>query len=215
MTETTPLKKGAAPDSTANPNEPAYVKLTAIVLATLGIGTGLAYGSLFLDSDLAKEIRDKKLGMVEAMDLQWCYLALVVLGRTVALLNFVPTGYKNGLQGNIRSNPFFLQTTGDDTTQPQQMVLYREDGFHGKYNRANRSVHHMVETSGAFLAAVGPVGWLFPRQTFGAVLLFCAGRILHQKGYTQGYGQHALGFVLSLLGTLLVEGLALLVVFLL
>ena len=213
MAKTAPLKS-AAPDSTANPSEPAYVKLTAILLATLGVFTGLAYGSLFLDSDMAKEIREKKLKLVEAMDLKCCYLALVVLGRTVALVNFVPIGYKNGLKGNIRSNPFFFQTTGD-TTQPKQMVLYREDGFHGKYNRANRSVHHMVETSGAFFAAVGPVGWLFPRQTFGAVLLFCAGRILHQKGYTQGYGQHGLGFVLSLLGTLLVEGLALLVVFLL
>ena len=213
MAKTAPLKS-AAPDSTANPSEPAYVKLTAILLATLGVFTGLAYGSLFLDSDMAKEIREKKLKLVEAMDLKWCYLALVVLGRTVALVNFVPIGYKNGLKGNIRSNPFFFQTTGD-TTQPKQMVLYREDDFHGKYNRANRSVHHMVETSGAFFAAVGPVGWLFPRQTFGAVLLFCAGRILHQKGYTQGYGQHGLGFVLSLLGTLLVEGLALLVVFLL
>jgi len=210
MTETTPLKSDA-PESTPNPSEPAYPKLAATVLAMLGIGTGLAYGSLFLDSEMGKGVRDSKLGLVEAMDLKWGYLSLVLLGRTVAMLNFVPTGYKNGLKGNIRSNPFFFQTVGDN----KSMVLYREDGFHGKYNRANRSVQHMVENSGAFFAAVGPVGWIFPRQTFGAVLLFCAGRILHQKGYTQGYGKHAIGFALSLLGILTVEGLALLVVFLL
>jgi len=210
MTETTPLKSDA-PESTPNPSEPAYPKLAATVLAMLGIGTGLAYGSLFLDSEMGKGVRDSKLGLVEAMDLKWGYLSLVLLGRTIAMLNFVPTGYKNGLKGNIRSNPFFFQTVGDN----KSMVLYREDGFHGKYNRANRSVQHMVENSGAFFAAVGPVGWIFPRQTFGAVLLFCAGRILHQKGYTQGYGKHAIGFVLSLFGILTVEGLALLVVFLL
>jgi len=210
MTETTPLKSDA-PESTANPSEPVYPKLAATLLAMLGVGTGLAYGSLFLDSEMGKGVRDSKLGLVEAMDLKWGYLSLVLLGRTVAMLNFVPTGYKNGLKGNIRSNPFFFQTADDN----KSMVLYREDGFHGKYNRANRSVQHMVENSGAFFAAVGPVGWIFPRQTFGAVLLFCAGRILHQKGYTQGYGKHGIGFVLSLFGILTVEGLALLVVFLL
>lgn len=212
MSETTPLKneKADAAESTSGPSEPSYAKLVATMSMMLGVGTGLAYGSLLLDSEMGKGVRDSKLGLVEAMDLKWGYLSLVLLGRTIAILNFVPTGYKKGLKGNIRSNPFFFETVDDN----KSMVLYREDGFHGKYNRSNRSVQHMVENSGAFLAAIGPVGWVFPRQTFGAVLLFCIGRIVHQKGYSQGYGQHALGFVLSLLSILTIEGLALLVVLL-
>merc|ERR1711971_1217169 len=118
--------------------------------------------------------------------------------------------YKKGLKGNIRSNPFFFETVSGDGNKAQ-LVLFKEEGFHGMYNRSNRSVQHMVETSGAFLAAIGPVGWIFPRQTFGLVVVFCAGRILHQKGYAKGYGGHGPGFGLSMLSLLTLEGLALLV----
>merc|ERR1712224_790717 len=197
-----------APVSNPDPKDPNYPKLASRVLMMLGVGTGLAYLSLLLDSESGKGVRASKLEVVEAMDLKWGYLALVVLNLTVTLVNFVPTGYKNGLKGNMRSNPFYFQTTDDKQT----MVVYKEDGFHGKYNRANRSVQHMIENFGAFLATLGPVGWVFPKQTFGAVSMFCAGRILHQKGYTEGYGKHAIGFALSLLAILIVEGLALLVV---
>lgn len=197
-----------APASNPDPKDPNYPALASRVLMMLGVGTALAYGSLFLDSEFDRGVRTSKLGMVQAMDLKWGYLALVVLNLTVTMVNFVPTGYKNGLKGNLRSNPFYFQTTDDKQT----MVVYKEDGFHGKYNRANRSVQHMVENFGAFLATVGPVGWVFPKQTFGVVSMFCAGRILHQKGYTEGYGKHAIGFVLSLMAILIVEGLALLVV---
>lgn len=217
MSETTPLKddkNATASTSTntnettdaANPKEPNYLITTAILLAMLGVGTGAAYGSLFLDSDAGVAARAAKLSLVASMDLKWVYGSLILLGRTVALLNFVPTGYKNGMKGNARANPFFFETADAQKT----VVLYREDGFHGRYNRSNRSLQHMVENSGAFFAAVGPVGWLFPRPTFAAVAVFCAGRVLHQRGYASGYGSHALGFVLALLALLTVEGLALL-----
>lgn len=203
--ETTPLKDdGKAVASSPNPKDPSYPKTAAIVMVMLGIGAGLAYGILSLDSEAIKNARAAKMDIVESMDLRWVYASLVLLGRTIALLNFVPTGYKNGLKGNIRSNPFFFESSDG------KLVLYKEDGFHGKYNRSNRSVQHMVENSGAFWAAVGPVGWLFPRQTFGCVVTFCVGRIVHQKGYSGGYGKHALGFIFSTLSVLTLEGLALL-----
>jgi len=190
--------------ASAEPNDPSYAKLGAIMLVMLSVGAGVAYGTLFLDSDAGKNARDAKLEIVTSMDLVWVYAALVLLGRTIAMLNFVPTGYKNGLDGNVRSNPFFYETSDG------KLVLYKEDGFHGKYNRANRSVQHMLENSGAFWASIGPVGWIYPRQTFGCVVAFCVGRLLHQKGYTDAYGKHAPGFILQLLSILTMEGLALL-----
>merc|ERR1712013_648271 len=76
-----------------------------------------------------KNARDAKLEIVTSMDLVWVYAALVLLGRTIAMLNFVPTGYKNGLDGNVRSNPFFYETSDG------KLVLYKEDGFHGSSTR--------------------------------------------------------------------------------
>merc|ERR1712227_1153440 len=205
MSETKPLKSNgetAAPQSSPDPQEPSYVKLTIIQLVVLAIGTGLAFASLAADSK--KELYDSKIATIREMDFQWVYLALVVLGRTIGMLNFVPTGYKNGLKGNIRSNPFFYQTADDKKT----MVLFQEDGPNGKYNRANRSVQHMIENSLAFMASIAPVGWLYPKQVSAIVCVFSVGRILHQKGYTSGYGGHAIGFLLATLSTAAMEGLA-------
>ena len=215
MSETTPLNNddktppttaAAANDgaTTAAPTAPNYPMTVVILFVMLAIGTGLAKATLKLDA-ANSGVYESKILLVKAHDLQWLYLALVVLGRTVQLVNFVPTVFKNGLKGNIRSNPFFFQTNDHRKT----MVLFQEDGTNGMYNRANRSVQHMVESFGAFLASIGPVGYLFPKQTFGLVVGFSLGRVLHQKGYITGYGKHAIGFLLSTLSILTMEGLAL------
>lgn len=211
-TETTPLNKDKATMSTTkeapNNKSPDYPFLTGAMLAVLAVGFGLANGSIALAGDSQKEAFNSKIQALKATDLQWLYLALVVLGRTIGLLNFVPMVYKKGMAGNIRSNPFFFETNGDDDEAPT-MVLYKQDGPHGMYNRANRSVQHMIENTGGFFAAIGPVGYVFPKQTCAMVVVFCAARVLHQRGYSSGYGGQAAGFMLSMLPILTLEGLAL------
>lgn len=184
---------------------PNYLANTGISLAMLVIGTGLGLVSLKFDGN--KSTYDTKIERLQQEDLQWLYLALVVFASMITLVNFVPIGYKNDLKGNVRSNPFFYETDDDNKT----LVLFKEDGKEGMYNRSNRSVHHMVETFGGFLAIIGPVGYVFPKQTFGAVCVFSLGRILHQKGYSNGYGGHAAGFLLAKLSSLTLEGLALII----
>jgi len=204
--ETTPLKKeSTTADADAKATTPSYPTMTAILLVMLAIGVGIAYGILSFQDAAQRAAYDSKIAIVRATDLQWLYLGLVVLGRTISMLNFVPTSYKGHLKGNIRSNPFFFQTVDAAKT----LVVFKDDGLEGMYNRSNRSVQHMVENAGTVFAAVGPVGWLLPKPTFWIICVFCAGRIVHQKGYSTGYGSHALGFVLSLIGILTLEGLAL------
>jgi len=186
-------------------DEPNYVKLIGMVMMMLAIGTGMAMASVRFDSN--KSTCDTKIEGLQQADLQWLYLALVVLGRMIAIVNFVPMGYKNNLKGNIRSNPFFYNTEDENKT----LVLFKEDGSMGMYNRSNRSIQHMVENIGVLLASIGPVGYVFPKQTFGIVCVFSLGRILHQKGYSKGYGKHAIGFLLSTLSVLTIEGLSLIV----
>jgi len=189
------------------PKDPNYPVLAGLVFFMLSVGTGVAFGLLALDKS-KPEIYESKIQTIRDGDLQWLYLGLVLLGRMIALLNFSPTGYKNGLKGNIRSNPFFFETV-DGEKGKKTMVLYQEEGANGKYNRSNRSIQHMVENSGAFFATIGPVGFVFPKQACGIVAVFCVGRIVHQKGYSQGYGKHGMGFVMSLLSIVTLEGLAL------
>jgi len=135
----------------------------------------------------------------------WLCLSLVVLGRTVAYVNAFPMRFKGKFKGNLRSNPFIYRT--NDGTGPP--IIFDESGIIGKYNRANRSLHHMVENIGPFLASLYFVGSIFPFPTFVLTCIFCIGRIIHQAGYTEGYGKHGMGFLLVMLSTATVEGLLL------
>jgi len=175
-----------------------------IVMVLLSINTLLAFGLRnFDDADSYKE----KIVLLAKADKHWVYLAVVVLGRAISYINFYPATFKNHLKGNVRSNPFFYKMEGSDS-----MVSFVEDGDIGKYNRANRSIHHMVENFAAFLVGTVLAGDVFPKSVFFLVCMFAAGRIFHQAGYASGYGKHAIGFLLSIVlaGTMM-EGLCLLV----
>lgn len=208
MSETTPLKQGSTATEPASPN---YPKLLVILSFMTAIGFGIAYASLSLDKNAI--LHAGKIDTIRSLDLQWVYLALVVVGKTILMINFVPTIYKNSLKGNIRSNPFFYEAKSDDDDDKKKtekpLIGFKEDGPIGMYNRSNRSVQHMVENSGGFFAAIGPVGWVFPKQTLVVVTVWSLARIVHQKGYASGYGKHALGFMFALLGIQTLEGLAL------
>ena len=54
---------------------------------------------------------------------------------------------------------------------------------------------------------------MVPRETFVCTWLFCVGRIMHQTGYTNGYGGHGIGFALLTLAAVAMEGLMLVVAF--
>jgi len=109
--------------TTAAPNNktPNYPKLTGpMLLAVLAVGFGLANGSIAVVDDSQKETYNSKIQAIKATDLQWLYLALVVLGRTIGLLNFVPVVYKNGIWRETSGpTPFSLKQSATTTKHPQ------------------------------------------------------------------------------------------------
>lgn len=179
-------------------------KLIPFILIPLAIGTGLAlviYRYAGGDATYEAKFED-----IANNDLHWTYLAVVVFGRTISYLNFYPMAWKSGMKGNTRANPFFYKTDGGE------LVVLETEGDIGRYNRANRSVHHMIENFGAFLAGMVLAGQVFPFPVFCLVCLFCLGRILHQSGYTSGYGSHGVGFLFSIvLAGSTMEGLCFLI----
>ena len=72
-----------------------------------------------------------------------------------------------------------------------------DEGDVGSYNRANRSLHHLLETSIPFLMSTVITFYLLPFPTFVLLLLFCVGRMMHQMGYAKGgWGGHIGGFLM-------------------
>jgi len=145
----------------------------------------------------------------------WMYAALAVTAYSIRFVNMYPMVFKEKVMkgalrdeigANMRSNPFIYTVVGAKNT-----VLFDNEGVVGKYNRANRSLTHMIENFGSVLAGLMLAGSVFPFPVFLCSCTFALGRVLHQVGYTSGYGGHGAGFMVSTLATLTIEGLVILV----
>ncbi|KAG9398937.1 hypothetical protein AC1031_014019 [Aphanomyces cochlioides] len=176
----------------------------------LAIGTAIAYVVYMLGVQATFE---KRMQPFVENDMHWAALALVVLGNTITFVNGYPLMYKNqimrGNSGNLRSNPYIYKAIGKDAKD--NAIVFNDEGAVGAYNRANRSLHHMIENYGMLVAGLALASQVFAVPVFVIVCVFSVGRILHQVGYTSGYGGHALGYILSMFAVATIQGFLLLI----
>merc|ERR1719247_3461716 len=112
------------------------------------------------------------------------------------------------MKGNIRANMYVYTVVEDQDST----VVLQEEGDVGCYNRANRSLHHFAENAWTLVLPLVLAGVVFPVPSFVLLVLFAVGRVWHQLGYSSsGYGAHAMGFTLSLVTSLVLEGLVIVV----
>lgn len=199
----------------ADDNESKSTKMIGIMsVMAPAIGLGIAYGiykfgnTAVYDTGL-KEIVSRPGGG------HWAHLSAFAFSRVVSFANFYPMLMKSrvmrGKSGNLRANMYIYKAVGKLGEGKPGSVVLNEDGDVGKYNRANRSLHHLVENMATFCVGIALASQAFPFPTFVLTLLFGLGRILHQTGYSSGgYGQHGKGFLLSTIATNAVDGLLLL-----
>lgn len=178
--------------------------LVAFPLVGTVIGCGAA--SLILANADPSKIRDAP---------AWACASGFVFTRLVSWLNSYPLLYKSQVMrttsANLRANPLVYEQIGEGASSGRVVLV--ESGDCGRYNRANRSLHHFVETSAPVVAAIALVSQVVPFTGFVLTCVFAAGRVLHQIGYSTqtGYGKHALGFVLASVSTEIMGGLLLLI----
>ncbi|KAF0699054.1 Aste57867_10368 [Aphanomyces stellatus] len=200
------LHDSGLPVMTDAEKKPSYTGLVGFTLVPLALGTAIAFAVYTFGPTATYDARIKTL---LANDLHWACLAMVVLGRTVAFVNTYPLVHKSqimrGNSGNLRSNPFIYKAIGKDAKE--NAIVFNEEGHVGAYNRANRSLHHMIENYGVVVAGLFLASTVFAFPAFVLVCVFAVGRIVHQVGYTTGYGGHGGGFALALLATITLEGL--------
>jgi len=183
-----------------------------LVLVAPCIGFGLAYAIYVI----SPSSYDAKIAAVKKQDMHWVFAAAVVVARTVAFLNFYPMILKSqvmsGKAGNLRANMYIFKVLSPDAALSLPVVL-EDEGDLGRYNRANRSLHHFTENMGFFVVGLYLAGTCFPAPTFVLACIFGLGRVVHQVGYSseKGYGNHGAGFALAQLATLILEGLLILV----
>ena len=192
------------------------VRVLALVFNSffLIVGSGIASLVYFFGNT---DGYDAKMDTLKAIDAQWAVLALIVFAFTVICLNTYPWQYKEPLKlkANLRSNMYIHQFATDKAGEGPAIVLHQE-GDIGSYNRAHRSLHHMLENCLPSILSIPLLFYIYPLPAFITLVILCIGRMLHQHGYaTGGYGQsiiggHVPGFMLhqfttyTLLGFLIV-----------
>ena len=128
------------------------------------------------------------------------------------MLNIYPMAAKSRVSpkpDNVRTNPYiFVRATGDPSES--SAVLMNQKGDIGRYNRANRSIHHFIEYGFGFLATLPLAFFTFPFPTMICIATFCLGQILYQIGYANaGFGMHIPGFYMERFSTCTLSGLLL------
>ncbi|OQS06916.1 hypothetical protein THRCLA_20259 [Thraustotheca clavata] len=198
------------PQMTEDEKKPKYTSVFTFTIIPFAIGLAIAFAIYFFGSTT---VYNQRIVALTKNDLQWAFAAVVVLGRVVTFVNLYPMVHKSqivkGSSGNLRSNPFIYKLIGKDA--PVNAVVFEDEGAVGAYNRANRSLHHMIENYAVVVAGLYLASTVFPFPVFLLTCMFGIGRIMHQVGYSSGYGGHGTGFALTLVAQVTLEGLLALV----
>ncbi|OQS06917.1 hypothetical protein THRCLA_20258 [Thraustotheca clavata] len=186
---------------------PKFILTAGLFWITFTLGVAIAYFGVYKRGPIEKY--NQKIEKLVQDDMHWACAAIVVFARIIVFVNAYPFAHKARVvlprSGNLRANPFYYKQIGKDASP--NIVALIEDGSIGAYNRANRSLHHMIENYGALLAGLTLGAQVFPFPVFVIVCAFGFGRIIHQIGYTIGFGYHAPGFYIATLATATLEGL--------
>jgi len=178
-------------------------------LISTGVGAVIAW-KIHLNR---AEFYDKAISKLAESEQGYTLLAAVLFNLAVSWVNGYPMLYKTMIMrftsGNLRANMQVYKQYGKDATAGY--VLLETKGPVGSYNRANRSLTHLVENSIPVAVMLVLAGGVYPFPTLVLTALFGVGRVMHQMGYASiGYGGHGLGFAIAEIGRYGMQGLCLL-----
>mmetsp|Transcript_13254 Transcript_13254/g.30155 ORF Transcript_13254/g.30155 Transcript_13254/m.30155 type:complete len:237 (-) Transcript_13254:84-794(-) len=192
-----------------------FTILLGVSTVMSALGLGIAALVYFFG---AKDKYDKRLSGIVENEFFWAFLGGWLIQRMVVFVNFYPAGIKGvilpigpGAGGQMRQNPFLYTQMSAEQKPTGPIIGMYADGDIGVYNRANRSLQHMIENAPGWLVNFCAASCVFPFPCLITAAVIAVGRILHQVGYTKGYGTHAPGFMLSVFGAEAMSGMALLV----
>lgn len=187
------------------------IPLMLIVSRVIGVGIALAIYWPW------KDIFDARMAKLDKSieNIGFLYLAIGVFSILVNFMNLFPTIAKTqimlGTSGHLRSNMSIYKILYQNGQRAPYVVMEDEHEV-GKYNRANRALHHLVENAMPLMMIIPAAGLIMPIAVFVLVALYAIARIWYQIAYTTGgYGlgccQHGPPFGFQFAQTLALEGL--------
>jgi len=142
----------------------------------------------------------------------YVFFSAVLFSLLTAVLNMYPLISKARVmlknQG-IRPNMYIFKINNPDGAKSPCVIL-EEGGDAGKYNRANRSLHNHTEWASGLVFTAMCASHVFPFPVFVLLVIAAVGRLWHQVSYSaSGFGAHAPGFGLFVVGYITLEMLTL------
>ena len=165
----------------------AYLKAMLFVVVPGLVSYGLAEAIHHIRTEEARDASRIKMGLLTDNDMQWLHWSALIIAWLTRYLNTFPAVLKGqamekfdgGAKGNIRANMYLYKVSGQEDTP----VVLEDEGAAGRYNRANRSLHHHIENLPGLILMLPLAGYVYPETTFTLTCLFAIGRIWHQLGY--------------------------------
>jgi len=180
------------------------------------IGIGIAFAIYYLGGTVAYDANAKLAFNADgAGNGAYVFFSAVIFSFLTFWLNFYPMIPKARVMlkdKNIRTNMYIYKVNEVNTVNMNMpRVILDEEGDCGKYNRANRSMHHFTEYAAACAFTAICASFVFPFPVFILMIILATGRLWHQFSYSNsGYGAHAGGFMLFMVAYVTLEMLALL-----
>merc|ERR1712046_290290 len=181
---------GSVEDGMPEVDAAGFAKFMPAFIVTLLLSTAIGFaGAYAIYTNGKTRLYDKNMAKMEE-DEGYLYAAAVVFGLLVSWVNNYPMLYKTMLMrfgsGNLRANMMIYKQAGSKADG--QYVILETEGPVGSYNRANRSLTHLVENTLPVVLCMVLAGRIFALPTFILTVAFATGRILHQVGYASvGY----------------------------
>merc|ERR1719272_1405235 len=202
------------PELTEEERATAYSKGKGLVCGLLLVPRVICMGigvAVYLYGDTA--FYNKQIALVTNGRWGYVYVGAGVFSFLVSFLNMFPTAVKAKVMlqesGNLRANMAIYKVAVPAGEKAMPYVVMEEDGPVGEYNRANRSLFHFNENAANVVMNFVFAGFVFSFPAMVCICIFAFGRILHQQGYTTGYGSHGAGFGIAMLSGGTLEALVL------
>jgi len=190
-------------DAKGLPQVGPYDKVNPAVLYPImyvvayGLGTLFAWGIYSLtDHALA----DQKVAALSAGNLQWLYLAVLVMGLVLGFQQ-VFVAYHRKLARVENPDQYIFKTMLKDDAY----IRLEMDGPVGAFNRAQRGIDNTREDFVVKFISLIFAGYVFPEVSFILAVVVLLARVLFSYGYI--YKSRMTGQMLSMIASIVVNGL--------
>lgn len=158
---------------------------------------------------MASEAVDAKLEVLSNSDMGWLYLGLFLAQMLQLLIGLAAGVARRDAKVNPPDQHAYVVKGAEGSKLGY--VLLETEGALGRFNRAQRGMMNYHENFPTVCFHFIASSFVFPKQAFGCMMLYCVGTILNAEGYRIDANGRTNGFGLVVPAVVTLQGMILFV----